>query len=221
MKKLARQNSENFIRRASVRLNKTEDFLAGEAKPELKTLDSFELKYTPNKLKLELFLKINKAMRQEMQTAPNIHSGALELAQILALEDMKKIKSLSRKQLQHAYLEGVYVAERYCALVDPGDSAVTRNAETYMAEYLHYLKLHKHDEEELYWIKKDYLAGTAGEDVEADALLLKRAKKFYWRLQRLNLEDSSEQIHKATLRIIKKDTNGLAAFIALRRALFA
>lgn len=219
MNKLTRQNSQNFLRRASIKLHRTDEILAPEAKPEVK-LDSFELKYTPEKLKPELFLKINKAMRQNVQAAPNSQSGALELGQIFSIEDMIKIKTFSKKQIEHSYLEGVYVAERYCALVDPGDRSVVQNAETFMAEYLHYLKLHKHDEEELYWIKKDYQAGTAGEDVEADALLLKRAKKFYDRLQKLDLEVNSEHIQRQTLQMIKKDINALAAFIALRRALF-
>jgi hypothetical protein len=213
MKSIVRQNSQILLRRASFKFHRAEPKLE---KKSLESLDYFELKYTPNKIKSELFFKINKAMRHELSSSLTSKSGVLELKQILALEDIIKIKKLSQEQLELAYLEGVYVVERYCALADPSTSAVKSNAQKYMAEYMQ----QKHSEEKLYWIKKDYEAGTAGENIERDALLVKRAKKFVGRFEKINTESSFEQIHKQSRRLIKRDASPLVAFVALRRALF-
>ena len=220
MKKLVGQNSHTLLSGTPVKLHKSQDVLSPEAKACKNKLDSFEIKYTQKNLNPELFLKINKAMRQEVLLDVNSNDNAAEFGQNLTREDLKIIKSLSQKQLEHAYLEGIYVAERYCALVDPGDNAVKANAQNYMAEYMKYIKQHGRNQKELYWIKRDYEAGTAGEDVESDAALIKRADKFYKRLQKLDLNSRDEQIHKQTMKVLNKDINPLAAFIALRRALF-
>ena len=217
MKSIVRQNSQILLRRASLKFHRAEPKIE---KKSLESQDSFELKYTPNKIKSELFFKINKAMRHELSSSLTSKSGVLELKQILTLEDMMKIKKLSEEQLEYAYLEGIYVVERYCALVDPSASAIKSNAQKYMAEYIQYCKQQEHSEEKLYWIKRDYAAGTAGENVEADALLVKRARKFVGRCEKISTEASFEQIHKQSRRLIKRDANPLVAFVALRRALF-
>lgn len=178
-------------------------------------IDSFEVKVKSKTLNIELFSKVNVAMRSHLQS--DALDGKLKLRQTFSSNDLKKLASLPKKDIVKSYLEGAYVAERYCALVDHG-SAAQNNAQRVMAEYKNHLKhnfLDRHYKEELGWIKKDYEAGTGGENVEKDAKLLERAKHFYREVHHL------EHDEKALNNLIKNDQNPLTSFIALRRALFA
>lgn len=178
-------------------------------------IDSFEVKVKSKTLNIELFSKVNVAMRSHLQS--DAISGRLKFKQTFSSNDLKKIASLPKKDLVNSYLEAVYVAEGYCVLADHG-SAAQNNAQRVMAEYKTHLKHHfldRNAKDELYWIKKDYEAGTNGESIEKDAKLVERAKHFYRDMHHV------EHNEKTLSTIIKKDQNPLASFIAMRRALFA
>lgn len=220
METILKAKSNFFLHRASRSSLKLEPPVSPQQQTALPSADSFEVKVSATALSKESILKITKAMRKHLETISDPNSGHVEMGQAFAVKDITTIKGLSNEALEHAYLEGVYVAERYCALVDPGESAVQSNAKTFMAEYLHYMHHKTLNQSKIEWVKKDYYAGTAGEDVEADAKLVVRAQQFRKRVQHMETQAHTALVQKQTRKIIEKDTNPLAAFIALRRACF-
>ena len=191
--------------------------------PLLPQGDAFEVRIRRNKISPDLFAKVHKAMRSNVECRAG-EEDKIELFQKLRKEDVIKLHALDRNIAIKAYLEGIYVAERYCVLAHPLQVPDKKNAERVMAQYLEYIKHHRRDfdfHEELKWIIKDYQAGTDGEDVRADAALLKRARYFYQRLQALDHREGADSSAKKIEHVIKSDINPLAAFIALRRIFFA
>lgn len=209
LKKLTRQNSKVFHGAQVYKAQSSESQNYQEP-----VLDRFEVRVSSSGINTQLLNKINKAMRSE------VNADEVYLGQWFSRADIINLSSLSEAKLQFAYLEGIYAAGRYCALVDPSEDAVQRNAQAVMARYLKHLK-HPHSEEKLYWIKKDYCAGTAGEDVVTDAKLLEQAKSFIHHLLSIDKSKDLMACQKKLSHIINHDANPLAAFIALRRALFA
>lgn len=202
--------------RHSLFLNK--DFL-----PPAEHGDAFEVRIRAGRMSPELFAKVHKSMRSNVEQRAS-NKGSVELFQRFTQNDIDKLHALDKKIAMKAYLEGVYVAERYCVLVHPEMVPNKINAERIMEQYLEYIKRHRNDHdynEELQWIVKDYAAGTAGEDVRADAALLKRARRFYARLRALDHSDGVESRQKKIEHVVKSDINPLAAFVALRRVFFA